>query len=125
MQLSEAIAVVTADQRESYPLMNAANAIRHVVETIHVAQLDDDGVTYAAYLAVLTAEAGDLALALAQLAARECETTPLDENDVFVTPGGEALIEGYPALEWLEMIYGEDFSADSSTVVVDNRGRAR
>lgn len=109
MDLKRAIRVVTSDQRESYPEMNAANAVRHVLETIHVAQLnDDDELTYQPYLTMLTTAQGELALALAQLMAEELGTTPLDENDVFVTPDGEALIEGQPALEWLEMIYGED-----------------
>lgn len=109
MDLKRAIRVVTSDQRESYPKMNAANAVRHVLGTISVAQLnDDDELTYQPYLTVLTADQGELALALAQLAAADAETTPLDESDIFLTPSGEALIEGQPAFEWLEMIYGED-----------------
>lgn len=102
-QLVQHLTTVTTDLQQSYPAMNAANAASHARNTLTVATLNTDDPTYRAYRAVLRADEGDLAMAVSDLV-----SAGLDENDVRQSAGGHATIDGQPALEWLEAVFGED-----------------
>lgn len=105
MNLTLALNATLTDVKASYPWMNAANAAAHTRATVNPDTLDGDegDETRDAYHAVLTASEADLAMAVSGLVGAK-----LDENDVFAALDGTATIDGMPALEWLDAVYGAD-----------------
>jgi hypothetical protein len=105
MDLTEALKITIEDTHNSFTWMNAANVAAHVRHVLCLCCLDGDSTdtNRLAYEAILKADEGDLALVVSELVGAE-----LDEQDIRQLTDGSATIDGMPALEWLDSMFGEE-----------------